>query len=307
MLTNEQLIKLYAKEGETDIKILRDKYVSSRDDLVYDYIEERLAYTDFVKQKIIIEMLQRFLPARPKFPVDLVEIIEQEVKVDEQVKPDIGIAIKNRVNQIEVEQPDVIDEQARQQIDNVIELIDAIYSVLDANNDTISTLKSNIIELSNDILDLSNDLENANNNLLNTQQDLNNTKTKLDNIQQDLNNTQNELNNTKTDLTNTKKNLNNTQSELEKVKKQKSADATEFTKTLQQYQKKLVEFDKANKDIYNLLKNYKETNDKLASANARHVATRNRQNKQRNNRQNSCCFGDGLSNMYRQVVYGKCC
>lgn len=294
-MTDEQLLKLFGTEKESNTKILRDRYVSSRDTFVYDYIEERLAYTDFVKLKITISLLEKAL-FKTLEPVDIIGAIEAEIKTEYEEKLPINIenVIQRKINNVVLGNQEVIDDVARQEIDNILVILNAIFDVIDGHSEDLEDIKSINEYIKNEVKDLIIDIDNLNN-------ELNNTKN-------DLNNTINDLNNTKIDLNNTIDNLNRTKTELENVKKQKNIDTTEFTKTLQQYQKKLIEYDKANKEIHSLLVKYKEANEKLAKDNSLHVREINRiknNNRQRNNCWNTC--DDGLTNWTRNVVYGKCC
>lgn len=296
-MTDEQLLKLFGTEKESNTKILRDRYVSSRDTFVYDYIEERLAYTDFVKLKITISLLEKAL-FKTLEPVDIIGAIETEIKTEyeEKVPIDIENVIQRKINNVVIDNQDVIDDVARQEIDNILVILNAIFDVIDGHSEDLEDIKSINEYIKNDVRDLISDLDNLNS-------ELNNTKN-------DLNNTINDLNNTKIDLNNTIDDLNRTKTELENVKKQKNIDTTEFTKTLQQYQKKLIEYDKANKEIHSLLVKYKEANEKLAKDNSSYVNKINRMNNKQRQRNNSSCWNtcdDGLTNWTRNVMYGKCC
>lgn len=308
-MTDEQLLKLFGTEKESNTKILRDRYVSSRDTFVYDYIEERLAYTDFVKLKITISLLEKAL-FKTLEPVDIIGAIETEIKTEyeEKVPIDIENVIQRKINNVVIDNQEVIDDVARQEIDNILVILNAIFDVIDGHSEDLEDIKSINEYIKNEVKDLIIDIDDLNNELNNTKNDLNNTINELNNTKTDLNNTINDLNNTKIDLNNTIDDLNRTKTELENVKKQKNIDTTEFTKTLQQYQKKLIEYDKANKDIHSLLVKYKEANEKLAKDNSLHVREINRiknNNRQRNSCWNTC--DDGLTNWTRNVMYGKCC
>lgn len=298
-MTDEQLLKLFGTEKESNTKILRDRYVSSRDTFVYDYIEERLAYTDFVKLKITISLLEKAL-FKTLEPVDIIGAIETEIKTEyeEKLPIDIENVIQRKINNVVIDNQKVIDDVARQEIDNILVILNAIFDVIDGHSEDLEDIKSINEYIKNEVKDLIIDIDDLNN-------ELNNTKN-------DLNNTINDLNNTKIDLNNTIDDLNRTKTELENVKKQKNIDTTEFTKTLQQYQKKLIEYDKANKEIHSLLVKYKEANEKLAKDNSSYVNKINRMNnnnRQRQRNNNSCwnTCDDGLTNWTRNVMYGKCC
>ena len=289
-ITDEQLLKLYGTEKETDVKILRDRYVSSRDTYVYDYIEERLAYTDFVKLKITIRILEKSL-FKDLVPVDVIGAIEDEIRTEyeEKVPVDIENVIQRKINNIVIDNQDVIDDVARQEIDNILVILNSVFDVLDGHSDDIEGIKSINEYIKKDVNDLNNTIQDLNNELSDLNNELNNTKTNLINTQNDLSNTIIDLNNTK--------------NELEKVKKQKNTDTTEFTKTLQQYQKKLVEYDKANRELYSKLEEFKCANEQFRKEN---INLRTNLNKHKN-KTNNCCFNDGLTNWTRQVMYGKCC
>lgn len=296
-MTDEQLLKLFGTEKESNTKILRDRYVSSRDTFVYDYIEERLAYTDFVKLKITISLLEKSL-FKTLEPVDIIGAIETEIKTEyeEKIPIDIENVIQRKINNVVIDNQEVIDDVARQEIDNILVILNAIFDVIDGHSEDLEDIKSINEYIKTEVKDLIIDIDDLNN-------ELNNTKN-------DLNNTINDLNNTKIDLNNTIDDLNRTKTELENVKKQKNIDTTEFTKTLQQYQKKLIEYDKANKEIHSLLVKYKEANEKLAKDNSSYVNKINRMNNNNKQRQRNSCWNtcdDGLTNWTRNVMYGKCC
>lgn len=151
---NENEIKLY---GTIENKLRHEAQHNT-----YDYIEQRVAYTDFIKSNIINNMLLKLLPDVGE---DVLEVISKEIRQDE-ITPDIGKRIKNKVDELSIKQPDVIDDIARCEIDNILETISAMLNVIDGHtNDIRRILKSSeqvnkqLSDTTNKIIELNDKLE----------------------------------------------------------------------------------------------------------------------------------------------------
>ena len=167
------------------------KHLASHD--TYNYIEDRLAFSDLLEHSILIDMLLHLHD--DIIPEQVIKGIYDEIS-KQPISNDTPSKIRQKVDKVIIENQEVIDEFARQEIDRILDIIDVIFDLLNSYNDRIvqneqklSSMTRNIVELNNSIIDLQSSLEDIiqhNNDIERTnkrlQQQINDLK--LSNIEQ---------------------------------------------------------------------------------------------------------------------------
>lgn len=294
MMTQKQLQDLYWKEGETDLDKLRLKWIASRDELVYDYIEQRLAYTDFVKLKMSIVLLEKIHPLNKTVSSEILSKIEREI-LNEQVTPDIDTIIKRIIDDNIVNDSDAIDDTERQEIDRIIEIIDSIFNVLDAHLNEINDIKS------------------TNDNLINKMNKLNREigylTDDIDDLIKTVDKLNDEIHDLKQELNETKIKLDETATELHNTKQERDDNQTKFDNILKQYQERITEYHQTNRDLYDINLRIQTKNNVLATENSKFRKIKDIKNNKNSAYDESnlwCCDENGMIKRRTRKNYANC-
>jgi len=107
----------------------------------FDFVNERVAYLDFIEQTILLDFLSHF--HEDFIPNDILKAIYDEITTA-PLTPLTPQIIRDKVNEIEVEHSEAIDEEARRRIaqleDSISQLIAQILDINSKLNDIFDTI-----------------------------------------------------------------------------------------------------------------------------------------------------------------------
>lgn len=145
---NDNLYAAYG--GEEEYKRAR----ASRE--TFDYVEDRLVFSDMLAQSIIIDMLLHIHD--DIIPTKVIDTIYDEIRA-QPISKDTQTKIKDKVNEVIIDNPDCVDEYARQEIERILDFIDVIFDLLNTYNDRIVQNEQKLSDMTSIIGALNNSIK----------------------------------------------------------------------------------------------------------------------------------------------------